>query len=60
MAAAGHRRDGAQKTAETASALTSQEAQIARLAAEGHSNPEIGAQELRTGLATLNQAGPRS
>jgi DNA-binding CsgD family transcriptional regulator len=32
------------KTAGTASTLTPQEGQIARLAAEGHSNPEIGQQ----------------
>jgi DNA-binding CsgD family transcriptional regulator len=32
------------KTAETVSTLTPQEGQIARFAAEGHSNPEIGAQ----------------
>jgi DNA-binding CsgD family transcriptional regulator len=32
------------RTAETRDVLTAQEAQIARLAADGHSNPEIGAQ----------------
>ena len=32
------------RTDETASQLTGQEAQIARLAGEGHTNPEIGAQ----------------
>ena len=32
------------RTFETAEELTSQEAQIARLAAEGHTNPEIGLQ----------------
>lgn len=31
------------RTADTADALTVQEAQVARLAAEGHTNPEIGA-----------------
>ena len=31
------------RTVETMSQLTAQEAQIARLAYEGHSNPEIGA-----------------
>jgi DNA-binding NarL/FixJ family response regulator len=33
-----------QRTAETRSDLTAQEAQIAQLARKGHSNPEIGAQ----------------
>jgi len=32
------------RTADTREALTVQEAQVARLAAEGHTNPEIGAQ----------------
>lgn len=32
------------RTADTRDALTVQEAQVARLAAEGHTNPEIGAQ----------------
>jgi DNA-binding CsgD family transcriptional regulator len=32
------------RTDETASQLTGQEARIARLAGEGHTNPEIGAQ----------------
>jgi DNA-binding CsgD family transcriptional regulator len=32
------------RTAGTVSTLTPQEGQIARLAAEGHSNPQIGAQ----------------
>jgi DNA-binding CsgD family transcriptional regulator len=32
------------RTAETRSELTAQEAQVARLAAEGCTNPEIGAQ----------------
>lgn len=32
------------RTAETASQLTGQEARVARLASEGHTNPEIGAQ----------------
>lgn len=32
------------RTAETMDALTAQETQIARLAAEGHTNPEIGSQ----------------
>lgn len=32
------------RTVETLDALTAQEAQIARLAAEGHTNPEIGSQ----------------
>ena len=31
------------RTADTADALTVQEAQVARLAAKGHTNPEIGA-----------------
>ena len=31
------------RTADTRDALTTQEAQVARLAAEGHTNPEIGA-----------------
>jgi DNA-binding CsgD family transcriptional regulator len=32
------------RSVETRSVLTAQEAQVARLAAEGHTNPEIGAQ----------------
>jgi len=32
------------RTAETASELTAQEAHVARLAVEGHTNPEIGTQ----------------
>ena len=32
------------RTAETLDELTTQEAQVARLAAQGHTNPEIGAQ----------------
>ena len=32
------------RTTDTREALTVQEAQVARLAAEGHTNPEIGAQ----------------
>src|SRR5690606_41496491 len=32
------------RTAETRDVLTAQEAQVARLAAEGHTNPEIGSQ----------------
>jgi len=32
------------RTVDTREALTVQEAQVARLAAEGHTNPEIGAQ----------------
>ena len=32
------------RTADTRDVLTVQEAQVARLAAEGHTNPEIGAQ----------------
>ena len=41
--AAGHRRDGAQAPAETRDDLTAQERQIAQLARDGLSNPEIGA-----------------
>ena len=42
--AAGHRRDGARSAARRhADQLTAQEAQIARLAADGQTNPEIGA-----------------
>ena len=42
-ASSGHRRDGAQAHAETRDDLTAQEAQIARLAGDGRTNPEIGA-----------------
>ena len=41
--AAGHGREGAKRTVETRDDLTAQERQIARLAHEGLSNPEIGA-----------------
>ena len=40
--AAGHRRDRRKRTVETAVELTAQEAQVARLARDGLSNPQIG------------------
>ena len=39
----GHRRDARKRSVETRDQLTAQEAQIARLARDGLSNPEIGA-----------------
>ena len=42
--AAGHRRDRAERNVETRDDLTAQETQFARLAQDGLSNPEIGAQ----------------